>query len=234
MVSLFQLLKKLRMIKEYASKILIVEDEIIIAEYIADLLEEEHFTKIRIANSKETAIQEMASFLPDIILMDINLKGVNSGIELSKAKNDNAVVIFITGQHDFKLMSEALQTNPDAYLTKPLKKADVLASIRLAIYKRKMQSLQFKDGYDTVSLKYSDIRYFVADGNYVTIQATSRKYTIRQSLTAIAEKLDSDIFKQTHRSYIVNESKVERVNSKSVIVNGLEIPLSRTYAKHFK
>ncbi|TYB69430.1 response regulator transcription factor [Bizionia gelidisalsuginis] len=222
------------MIKESASKILIVEDEIIIAEYIADLLEEEHFTKIRIANNKEIAVQEMTAFLPDIILMDINLKGVNSGIELSKAKNDSAVVIFITGQHDVTSMNEALQTNPDAYLTKPLKKVDVLASIRLAIYKRKMQTFQFKDGYDTVNLKHSDIRYFVADGNYVTIQTTSRKYIVRQSLIALEEKLSSDLFIKSHRSYIVNKSKVERVTSNSVVVNGLEIPLSRTYAKYFK
>ncbi|GGG60375.1 LytR/AlgR family response regulator transcription factor [Bizionia arctica] len=222
------------MTKEQNIKILIVEDEVIIAEYIAELLQDEHFSNIKIAKNKEIALTEMTSFLPDIILMDINLKGVNSGIELSKVKNKNATVIFITGQHDFALMSEALKTNPDAYLTKPIKKVDVLAAIRLAMQKKQSKNFQFKDGYDLVTLEFFDIRFVVADGNYVNIHTTSKKYTIRQSLLAIAESLPSDIFKQSHRSYIVNKIKVERITPNSVIINGTEIPLSRSYAKHFK
>ncbi|WP_373282369.1 LytTR family transcriptional regulator DNA-binding domain-containing protein [Bizionia arctica] len=42
------------------------------------------------------------------------------------------------------------------------------------------------------------------------------------------------MFKQSHRSYIVNKTKVERITPNSVIINGTEIPLSRSYAKHFK
>lgn len=216
------------------TKILIVEDEIIIADYIEELLQEEQFTKITIANTKESALKEMASFLPDIILMDINLKGVNDGIELANAKNNNATIIFITGQHDLVLMNDALKTNPDAYLTKPLKKVDVLASINLAVHKKQSQTFQFKDGYDIVNLDFNTIKYFVAEGNYVNIQTVFKKFTIRQSLSTILEKLPSQTFSQTHRSYVVNKNKVERVTSNSVYINSVEIPLSRTYAKQFK
>ncbi|WP_299251945.1 DNA-binding response regulator [uncultured Lacinutrix sp.] len=216
------------------TKILIVEDEIIIADYIEELLQEEHFTKINIANNKESALKEMSSFLPDIILMDINLKGVNEGIELAKLKNSNATIIFITGQHDLVLMNDALKTNPDAYLTKPLKKVDLLASINLAVHKKQSQTFQFKDGYDIVSLDFNAIKYFVAEGNYVNIQTAFKKFTTRQSLNTILEKLPSQVFSQTHRSYIVNKNKVQRVTSNSVFINGVEIPLSRTYTKQFK
>ncbi len=176
----------------------------------------------------------MASFLPDIILMDINLKGINAGIELAKAKNSNTTVIFITGQHDIALMNDALKTNPDAYLTKPIKRVDLLASINLAMHKKHSQTFHFKDGYDMVSLNFTDISYFVAEGNYVNVQSALKRFTIRQSLSAILEKLPTDVFKQTHRSYIVNKNKVQRVTSTSVFINGVEIPLSRTYSKHFK
>ena len=155
--------------KLYDTKILIVEDEIIIADYIEELLLEENFKHITIANNKETALIKMTSFLPDIILMDINLKGENEGISLAKCKNNNATVVFITGQHDLVLMNEALKSNPAAYLTKPIKRLDLLATINLAIYKKQSQIFQFKDGYDIVNLNFSDIRYFVADGNYVNI-----------------------------------------------------------------
>ncbi|HLV38007.1 response regulator transcription factor [Xanthomarina sp.] len=215
-------------------KILIVEDEVIIAEYISELLQEEYFKNLKIANDKETALQEMHGFKPDIILMDINLNGKNTGIELSKAKNDNASVIFITGQYDFALMDEALKTNPDAYLTKPIKKVDLLASISLAIHKKQVQTFQFKDGYDIINLNYNEIKYISADGNYSNIHTKSKKYTIRQALNTISEQLPSDLFKQTHRSYLVNTNKVERVTSISVVINGVEIPLSRTFSKSFK
>ncbi|MGJ8593841.1 MAG: LytR/AlgR family response regulator transcription factor [Aquaticitalea sp.] len=215
-------------------KILIVEDDIIIADFIEELLKESNFKKIRIANDKESAISEISEFLPDIILMDINLSGVNSGIELSKLKNKNANVIFVTGQYDFALMNEALKTNPDAYLTKPIKKVDLLASINLALHKKENNIFQFKDGYDEVNLNYSDILYFNADGNYSNIHTASKKYTIRQSLNTILDALTPDNFIQTHRSFIVNKQKVQRAATSYVIVNGVEIPLSRSYAKLFK
>ena len=220
--------------KLYDTKILIVEDEIIIADYIEELLLEENFKHITIANNKETALIKMASFLPDIILMDINLKGENEGISLAKSKNNNATVVFITGQHDLVLMNEALKSNPAAYLTKPIKRLDLLATINLAIYKKQSQIFQFKDGYDIVNLNFSDIRYFVAEGNYVNIYTLTKRFTIRQSLMAVMDKLPTDRFKQTHRSYIVNKNKIERVTSNAVVINGLDIPLSRTYAKQFK
>ncbi|WP_083478373.1 LytTR family DNA-binding domain-containing protein [Lacinutrix himadriensis] len=50
----------------------------------------------------------------------------------------------------------------------------------------------------------------------------------------MATQLPIDIFKQTHRSYLVNITKVQRINANSVFINGVEIPLSRTYAKLFK
>jgi len=216
------------------SKILIVEDEVLIAEHIFEILEEAAFENLKIVHDKEAAQIEMSRFIPDIILMDINLNGKNSGIELSKNKNDNATVIFLTGQYDAALMNDALKTNPNAYLTKPLKKVDLLASINLAIHKKQTHIFQFKDGYDIVNLEYNTIKYIVADGNYVNIQTSSKKYTLRQSLNTIAKQLPPNMFIQTHRSYIVNKTKVRRVTSTSVTINGVEIPLSRTFSKFFK
>lgn len=215
-------------------KILIVEDEILIADFILDILQESNFKTIKIANDYHTALSLMESFLPEIILMDINLNSGNTGIELSKLKNKNATVIFITGQYDFASMSEALKTNPDAYLTKPIKKVDLLASINLALHKKQIKTLQFRDGYDTVKLEFDAINYIVADGNYINIHTNSKKYTIRQSLNTIAEQLPDNMFIKTHRSYLVNESKIERITSNSVLVNNIEVPLSRTFAKQLK
>ena len=216
------------------TKILIIEDDVIIAEYISEILQEEQFENIEIANDANTAISEMKTFVPEIILMDINLSGKNEGITLSQNKNDNAAVIFITGQQDFALMSEAIKTKPYGYLTKPIKKVDLMASIGIVIQKNENQNFQFKDGYDTVNVKYSDIRYFVADGNYSSIYTISKKYSIRQSLSTIAEQLPLHTFARAHRSFLVNKNKVERITTNTLEINNVEIPLSRTYAKQFK
>ncbi|TYB72135.1 response regulator transcription factor [Bizionia algoritergicola] len=230
----FHLKKRWIMTKTQNDKILIVEDDVIISEYILEMLQDAHFKNIKIAHTKEDAEYNMTHFKPHIILMDINLGGKNSGIELSKFKNNHATVIFITGQQDYALMSAALKTNPDAYLTKPIKKVDLLASISLAIYKKQSQTFQFKDGYDTISLEFSDIMYIMADGNYINIYTNVRKYTIRQSLNTISKLLPLDVFKQSHRSFLINSNKIERLTATSVIINSVEIPLSRTFAKHFK
>lgn len=217
-----------------STRILIVEDSLLIAEHLLEMLKEEQFKLLKIAKNKKSALEEMATYLPDIILMDINLSGKNSGIELARNKNENATVIFITGQNDVVLMNEALKTNPHSYLTKPIKKVDVLASINLALLKSKQQSFSFKEGYDTVNIEYDSILYVVADGNYVDVITLSRKHTIRQSLHTIMSHLPADTFKQVHRSYLVNKNKIQRITASTILINNLEIPLSRTFSKQFK
>lgn len=209
-------------------KILIVEDEILIADYIMELLHEENFNKIEMAHEKEEALHKMNSFLPDIILMDINLNGQNSGIELAKLKNENARIIFLTGQYDHVLMSKALKSNPESYLTKPIRKNDLFAAIQLANYKQQSNFITIKDGYDKVKINLDEILFIKSDNNYIDIQLINKKYSIRKSLEAFHEKLQSENFIRIHKSYIVNRTKILKKTSSTVFINEIEIPCSRS------
>ncbi|NHN28102.1 response regulator transcription factor [Flavobacterium jejuense] len=209
------------------TKILIVEDEVLIADYIAELLEEEKFTTIKMAHDEEVATFLMETFIPEIILMDINLNGKNSGIELAKSKKGNTKVIFLTGQYDYKLMNDALQTNPDSYLTKPIKKQDLIAAVNLAIIKLQTNFIIIKDGYNDVKINLDDILFVKSDGNYIDLQLINKKYAIRKSLDAFLEDIQSKDFIKIHRSYIINRTKISKKNSTSVFINEIEIPLSR-------
>ena len=209
------------------SKILIVEDEVLIAEFIFELLTEESFTAIKIANSKEDAIHVMYEFEPDIILMDINLNGSNSGIELARQKNPHAAIIFLTGQYDNDLMTKALDTNPESYLTKPIKQNDLLAAIQLAFLKSQAKSITVKDGSHTIKIKLDAILYVKSDGNYIDIQTTSRIYSVRMSLEAFLNETTDANFSRVHRSYIINKSKVTKLNSTTAFIGKEEIPISR-------
>ena len=208
-------------------KILIVEDEVLIAEYVMELLLEENFNKIKMVHDKEEAIHKMNSFLPDIILMDINLSGQNLGIELAKLKNENARIIFLTGQYDHSLMTKALESNPDSYLTKPIRKNDLFAAIKLAIFKQQSNYITIKDGYDKVKINLEEILFIKSDNNYIDIHLINKKYSIRKSLDAFHEKLQSEKFIRIHKSYIVNRTKIIKKTSSSVFINEIEIPCSR-------
>lgn len=208
-------------------KILIVEDEILIADYLKELLQQEHFTAIKLAHDKDEALALMQSFLPDIILMDINLHGENTGIELVKQKNDNASVIYLTGQSDAGLMIRAFETNPDAYLTKPIKKVDLIATIRLQIHKQKQDVITVRDGYKMVKVNLNDVLFVKSHNNYIDIQLAHKKLTVRQTLEAFINDIQSDLFLRVHRSYIVNTAKITTKKTGFILINQFEIPFSR-------
>ena len=216
-------------------KLLIVEDEILIADYIKELLEEDNYKQIELAHNVDEALNAMRNFKPDVILMDINLNGVNSGIDLAKQKNTDAKVIYLTGQYDSNLMNQALLTNPESYLTKPIRKNDLIAAIKLVLLKQLTNSYSFKSGHLTVNLLFSEILYFKAEGNYVDIFTSDKKYTIRQSLSKCQDELpDHAPFMQTHRSYLVNSNHITQKTASTVYLGSVEIPLSRSYAKTLK
>jgi DNA-binding LytR/AlgR family response regulator len=210
-----------------APKILIVEDDVIIAEFIKDILEENNFDNVIIANDYESAITQMQNFCPDLILMDINLNGLNSGIELAEKKNENAKVIFLTGQNDHGLMSKALTTSPESYLTKPIKKNDLIAAIQLSILKNKPSYVVIKDGSKTIKIDLNEILFAKSENIYVDIQTTTKKYTIRKSLDTFLKELNNSNFIKIHRSYIINTTKITSKKTTSVFIEKYEIPISR-------
>ncbi len=206
-------------------KILIVEDEIFIADYLQEMLEVSY--EVIQANTVTDAITALAKFQPDIVLMDINLEGNSEGIMLAQNQFSGKKIIFLTAQNDIKTIEKAIATNPETYLTKPIKKIDLLNAIKIIEFKNRKNTMSFKDGFDVVKLDLSSILYIKSDGNYVDIFTTSKKYSIRQSLDTILEKLETPLFKKVHRSYIVNTSKITKKKSTSVFINDIEIPISR-------
>lgn len=210
-------------------KILIVEDEIIISDYILNILIKEGYKNVKMAHKINDAKAIFESFNPEIILLDINLNGLNSGIDLAKTSLNKAKVIFLTGQYDEKLMAQALATKPESYLTKPIKKADLLAAIELANLKNQSTKLIIKEGHHTVHIPFDDLLYIKSDNNYIDIQTTTKMYTLRKSLDKFTESYLNQDFVRVHRSYVVNKTKILKQTSKSVFIGELEIPCSKNY-----
>lgn len=208
-------------------KILIVEDQVLIAHFLRDTLLKEGFANIEIAFKINQAIELVNTYEPEIILLDINVEGKDSGIIWAENYALNKKIIFVTAQTERETMLKALKVQPVGYLTKPIKKIELIAAIELAKQNLKKDYLKVKDGYEEIKLYYKDILFAKSERNYIDIQMVSKKITLRNTLDNIQMELDSDTFCRVHRSYIVNKEKISRKTSNSLHIDNYEIPISR-------
>ncbi len=214
-------------------KILIVEDQILIANHIKNILTDSDFNNIEMVHNTDDATKVIGIFNPDIILLDINLQGKQNGIEWAKEQEINSQIIFITGQIEKETMLKAFQVNPVTYLTKPVKKTDLIAAIELAKIKNKINYVIIKNGFDEVKVNFDDILFLKSDKNYIDIQLTNKIITIRNTLDNFYKELDADVFCRIHRSYVVNKSKVTQKKSSSILIKNYELPISRNFSFDF-
>lgn len=119
------------------TKILIIEDEAIVALDIRSALEKLGFEVTDIASNYDEALSSVKRIKPDILLSDINLIGSKDGIEAVQdiQKLKNIPIIYLTAYSDDKTIQRAIQTNPIGYLLKPFKRDELKSTIFLGIHK---------------------------------------------------------------------------------------------------
>ncbi|MCX7877804.1 MAG: PAS domain S-box protein [Ignavibacteria bacterium] len=124
-------------------RIMIVEDEGIIAQDIKSCLESLGYIVSNIAFTGKEAIDKLESDLPDLILMDIVLKGDIDGSETAREiKNRyNVPIVYLTAYEDDKTLNRAKQTEPLGYILKPFEERYLRSSIEMALYKHQMETL---------------------------------------------------------------------------------------------
>jgi two-component system, response regulator PdtaR len=117
------------------AKILIIEDEMLIAHDLEALLNDWGFNVAGIAGVAEEAYSLYLIHEPDLMLVDIQLHGNMDGIELVQQCNaiKRIPIIYLTGQADHATIERAKATNPAAYLFKPFDEKQLLVSIELAL-----------------------------------------------------------------------------------------------------
>ncbi len=122
-------------------RILIVEDEAIIAEDLKKRLEVLEYTVIAVASTGAQAIQMSGEHKPDLILMDIVLKGEMDGIEAAGIIQETYTIpiIYLTAYSDEEILARARVTEPYGYLVKPFKDREVHASIKMALTRYKLE-----------------------------------------------------------------------------------------------
>lgn len=116
-------------------KILIVEDEALIARDIKESLEELNHYSCRMVNSVLKALEVIKNELPDLVLIDIKLTGSLNGVDLGKIllSKDNLPYIYLTSHTDSLTFTEAKNTRPAGFLVKPFKQNDLRIAIEIAL-----------------------------------------------------------------------------------------------------
>lgn len=128
-------------------KILIVEDEEIVARGIKSIILSLNYEVTSIASNFHEAIESVNYNSPDIILMDINLRNSLSGIEIAKEinKDKKILIIYISAFSDEEIIKKAAETDPVGYLLKPFNARDLKTALLLALHKNSFQNNNYSD-----------------------------------------------------------------------------------------
>ena len=233
-------------------KVLIVENEFIIASDIESNLIESGYEIVGIADEVSVAVQFLEEADVDIVLLDITLEGKQNGIDLAEIINArfHKPFIFLTSNTSHQVFAQAKELLPAAYLLKPFNEKQVSASIDIALNnfyaqnKKKIaiENEQTEEQEDILvhpnalflkkvqyyeKVDFCDILWLQAESNYTNIYTKSGKYTYTTVLKSFEEKLPHNYFIRVHRSYIVNLNNVNKLAGNMLLINDKEIPIKK-------
>jgi len=214
--------------------ILIIEDELLIAEMLKEMLLELNQNIVAVAKNYDTALSLLEKHKDiNFAILDINLSETKTGIDLAKKINDVYKIpfIFITSYSNKETIKEAVALKPESYLIKPFSKIDLFVTLEM-IYARQAiddKSIVIKDGHLTVKIKHQDIFWIKSDNIYLEVKTDDKTYLVRNSLDKFTEELNDSHFIRIHRSFTVNMKHIKAVNGQYIIIKNEKIPLSRNY-----
>ena len=237
-------------------RILIVEDNVIIADDMQSMLEEIGYKIVSSVMAYEQAVKVLAESDVDLVLIDIVLASDKTGIDLGKHIREkyNIPFVFITSNSDRSTVESAKLVKPNGYLVKPFEQQDLYTAIEIALsnfselesgdssttFEAQSQENTSTSGIlkDSIFVKkqhlyyripFKDIMYIKADNVYLEVYTKEQMFLVRSPLKDYLEKLPSNSFFRSHKSYIINVEHVMAVNSKDVLIGEELIPISKDF-----
>ena len=225
-------------------RILVVEDEMIIADDICGALDNLGYEALEPAINYTEAILRIEEEKPDIAILDIHLSGKKTGIDIARKIRESYKFpfIFLTSNSDAFTVNQAKEVMPPAYLVKPFSKDELYTSIEIALhnFSKKIgevdtenliikDSLFVKDKGFYSKIHFDDILYLKSSHVYIEIVLKSNnKMVIRTSLNDILEKLN-DSFVRVHRGFIINTKYLSQITQTSVKILNEELTIGKKY-----
>lgn len=236
-------------------KILIVEDEFVFAKAFEVLLCRMGYESVKIVDNAEDAFVFFQEQTPDLLLMDIHIKGKLNGIqtiERLQAMPDVTLppFLFVTSIEDKFYFEQAKKLNPSAYILKPFNELVLENAIELALHnhykktennKGESTDILIKDSFFIkVNQRFekvhiSEVRYIEVHDKLINIACKHKNYFIKMSLQNIIEKLPQEQFFRVHRNYIININFIEHFDFETQMIGIIEnkfIPFSKKYGEN--
>ena len=235
-------------------KVLVVEDEMIIAAKISLHLEQLGYEVAGILPRGEEAVVHCRETPPDLLLLDVHLKGLLDGVETAQLLRKEGIdipTIYLTANSDEGTFERAKATRPQAFINKPYRKTDLARAIDLAV-------LNFTQGQPSVAafvatkgahlltdrifvrhkdqmvkLFLRDIRYVEAERAYCKIHTAETEYLLSIAMGRLEEQITSPDLMRVHRSYLVNLRQIDAIAEGHVVIGGRAIPIGKSYREAF-
>lgn len=228
-------------------KILLVEDELIIADYMQECLQNLGYEVCETCLNYEEAIAALDKHKPDLALVDITLKGTKTGIDVGRYIKEHYSIpfVFATSHSDKATIDQAKQTLPYAYLIKPFSEEDLYAVVETALMHFGRQQQKAKEEIDEnpviindsvfikhkskfVKLRLEDIIYIEANDNYATLFTNTTSYVLKTTLKNLLDVLP-EFFWRIHRSYIINLHHLNSFDVEELMVNNKSLPVGKSF-----
>lgn len=225
---------------------IVVADALLAKEIVTPLNTHGYSTTEPAANYAE-ALTMMAADQPDILIIDIELKGSKDGLDLAqKIKEQYGIpLIALTSGTDAAISERAKELAPQAYLARTIGKGELYASIEIALHNyatgEHVTKVQEKPDYfvkDALfvrqgpvyhKIKLDDILYMESIDVMVNVHSTVGKMQLRNNLEHFLGLLDAEKFFRVHKAYAVNVEHVDSVSENSLLIKNKEIPVGKTY-----
>ena len=234
-------------------KILIVEDNVIIADDMQSMLEEIGYEIVDNVIVYEQAVEVLKRQEVDLVLIDIILASDKTGIDLGRHIRENYDIpfIFVTSNSDRATVENAKTVKPNGYLVKPFEQQDLYTSIEIALSNFTYSggkannsgglvdvpmsnnvlkdSIFVKKQHLYYRIQFTEIQFIKADNVYLEVNTVDKKFLVRSPLKDYLEKLPKNKFYRAHKSYIVNVDHIDAINSKDIMINNTLIPISKDF-----
>lgn len=191
-------------------KILIVEDEILIAYSIKKMLETNYISDIVI--NYEEAKTALSDTIYDLILIDITLQSEKSGLDLAAYINSNFRIpfIFTTALTDSETLQKIKNLRPIAYLSKPIQNPNLITAVDLALINNQ-KKFKITIGKQVYHIDLEDFLYAEAEHIYINLIFKNEKsLLLRTSMSYLEEIFPDQYFKRINRSVSVNPIHISK------------------------
>lgn len=214
-------------------KILILEDEAIIAESLYQLLNLLEYAPYEPVDTPESAITIIRTKPPDLLLLDLHLQHERSGLEVAEYVQTEQLhipFIILTAHSDPATIAKVKQYHPAAFLIKPFMRDSLFAAIELAAPEEPGEhELFLKTGPRYEKLDLRELIYVRANGKYSELHFTFGKRLIRMPLSAFINENHNISFLRVHKTYAVNPEFITAYTADELSLPNSKIPVGRFF-----